>query len=521
VVHGVFVIDSPSVAKKALEALQERFSTRRERTISRSVTYHDSFDWRLFRNGGTLSSRVENDSPTLVWETREGRLLQRMIGVAAPAFADELPAGEFREALNERLEMRRLLPVVRVEARLTTLRYLDPDRKTIARAVFQHGFALPPAAGKSRRRLPRTLAVSTPKGYESAGERVASFLQKELHLPRAESCELTRALAAIGTLPTTETKLRLQLEPQTTANAATRQILRALARMILINEDGTRRDLDSEFLHDFRVAVRRTRSALGQIKGVFAAERIAGFREEFKWLGTLTGPTRDMDVFLLKMPGYRKLLPEELRDDLAPLETFLQEHQRSEQRQLVAELDSPRYRELMDGWQAFLDEEAPSSELAPVAHRPVTEVASRRIRRSLGKVLRRGKKIQADSPAEDLHRLRIECKKLRYLLEFFASLYDREQIGRMVKLLKKLQDNLGDLNDLEIQQAKLRTFARQMAEEGGIAEATTSAIEQLVARLQVEQSAERRRFESCFAKFATKENRDRAAELFAERGQGT
>ena len=38
-----------------------------------------------------------------------------------------------------------------------------------------------------------------------------------------------------------------------------------------INEDGVRKDLDSEFLHDFRVAVRRTRSALSQIKGVFPA----------------------------------------------------------------------------------------------------------------------------------------------------------------------------------------------------------------------------------------------------------
>ena len=49
-------------------------------------------------------------------------------------------------------------------------------------------------------------------------------------------------------------------------------------------------------------------------------------------------------------------------------------------------------------------------------------------------------------PVETLHRLRIECKYLRYNLEFLASLLGRES-NEIIALLRKLQDDLGDLND--------------------------------------------------------------------------
>ncbi len=65
------------------------------------------------------------------------------------------------------------------------------------------------------------------------------------------------------------------------------------------NEAGLRADLDSEFLHDWRVAVRRTRCLLGQLKQVFPAGETRRLRSELGWLARLTGPLRDLDVFLL------------------------------------------------------------------------------------------------------------------------------------------------------------------------------------------------------------------------------
>ena len=67
--------------------------------------------------------------------------------------------------------------------------------------------------------------------------------------------------------------------------------------------------------------------------------------------------------------------------------------------------------------------------------------------------------IDDDSPDEALHRLRIDAKKLRYLLEFFRALYPPKEIGAVVGALKSLQDNLGDFNDLSVQQGAMRGFA--------------------------------------------------------------
>ena len=78
----------------------------------------------------------------------------------------------------------------------------------------------------------------------------------------------------------------------------TKIVLHRLLDTMLANETGTREDIDSEFLHDFRVSVRRTRSAISQIKGVIPQKILDRFRPEFTWLGQITGPTRDMDVYL-------------------------------------------------------------------------------------------------------------------------------------------------------------------------------------------------------------------------------
>ena len=284
------------------------------------------------------------------------------------------------------------------------------------------------------------------------------------------------------------------------------------------NEPGLRQNLDSEFLHDFRVAVRRTRSALSQIKGVFPPEVVEHFKTEFSWLGQVTGPTRDLDVYQLKMPAYRASLPEHMRSDLDPLEEFLDRHQRIEHGDLVQLLDSDRYRSLIDDWQDFLDQPAPQGSEQPESATTILDLASRRIWRSARRVLKKGGAIQPDSPAEALHRLRIECKKLRYLLEFFRSLYPDKELDTLIDSLKTLQDNLGDFNDFEVQQEALKSYARTMlAEKLGTVD-SLMAMGRLVERLEQGQIEERQAFNKRFKEFSSRKNRRRFKQLFKDPG---
>jgi CHAD domain-containing protein len=314
--------------------------------------------------------------------------------------------------------------------------------------------------------------------------------------------------------PLASGKPNLQLQPTMPVGEAVRRILQNLLEAMAANEEGTCAARDPEFLHDFRVAVRRTRAALSQIKGVLPAPVLERFRPEFAWLGEITGPTRDLDVFLLRFAGYRESLPEEFRDALEPFGRFLEAHQRTEQRRLAGELASPRYRQLKREWADFLA--APGEpETPPDAGRPVAEIAGKRIRKVLRRALREGEAIGDDSPPEDLHELRKTCKKLRYLLEFFRSLYPPQKVARLINALKTLQDNLGDFQDLQVQSAALQKFADQMAAEGEIPPRSLLAMGMLIDGLQHRQRQARDAFEGRFAEFSREKNLRLFAELFS------
>ena len=150
------------------------------------------------------------------------------------------------------------------------------------------------------------------------------------------------------------------------------------------------------------------------------------------------------------MPKYRASVPAALRADLDPLDDFLVRHQEIEHGELVQFLNTYRFESLMSSWNEFLEQPLQDQTDRPEADTPILDLASRRIWRSSRRVLKKGKAIEPETEAEALHRLRIECKKLRYLLEFFSSLYSEDEILQLINALKRLQDNLGDFNDLEV-----------------------------------------------------------------------
>ena len=281
------------------------------------------------------------------------------------------------------------------------------------------------------------------------------------------------------------------------------------------NLPGTRQDLDSEFLHDFRVAVRRTRSLLSQVKGVMPPAVARHFGAEFKWLGQITGTTRDLDVYLLKLPGYRAELPASMQDDLQPLQDYLVRHQQREQRKLARQLASMRCRRLLEGWRDLLGNSWHDSQWPEKAARPILESANRKSWKTYRLVLEEGLAISDDSPPAALHELRISCKKLRYLMEFFQSLHPADLINKQIKALKGLQDTLGDFQDLEVQADALRDFGHAMqAEQADLPGEVFMAMGVLIDSLYKRQAIERLNFAGRFARFARPANRKICQELF-------
>ncbi|WP_067850909.1 CHAD domain-containing protein [Mycolicibacterium wolinskyi] len=474
------------------EALQPKYTLNAEPARAVSRTWIDTFDWRLHDAG--ISLRFVDDRP-LTAQLPDGTQLQCPVAPKWPAMAENLPAGRLREVLSPIIEPRALIPVVAVQGTVQECRVLNSDEKTVARLLIEHGDN---GVG--------WLQVLPLRGYDSDGERIAAGLSAVDGLTPAQSTSYDDALAHAERKPQGRAE---QFTPETPAAVAVAAVLQRFAEAIADNVDGTIAAIDIEFLHDLRVAVRRTRSILKLVGDVLPDGLAERFVSEFKWLGDLTTPVRDLDVYLHDFDGMAAGLTSADPADLAPFQTFLRKHRTAERRILVRGLRSRRFERLMQDWQAELARVAEET----ASGQTVSDLARERVGKVFRKVAKRGEAITAESPSEDVHSLRKRCKELRYLLEVFRPLHAEEPHRRLVKELKALQDTLGDFQDGEVQREAVREFAAAMMDEGSAPPATVLAMGELAAQLDAHQLRARSALVGRLQPFLARENRDRVKAL--------
>jgi CHAD domain-containing protein len=188
---------------------------------------------------------------------------------------------------------------------------------------------------------------------------------------------------------------------------------------------------------------------------------------------------------------------------------------------VIVGLDSQAYARILHDWGAFLDEPLTQNPLEDNATQPIIDLARQRIYKRYRRVIKDGNHIILDQPQDELlHALRIDCKKLRYLIEFFASLFPPKKVTRLVNQLKRLQDNLGDFNDLSVQQAYLLNIAGELPCSDTGARRTLVATGSLVASLARKQDQVKADFSETFTAFASRTNRELFRELFSQKSSG-
>ncbi|PVV23007.1 MAG: hypothetical protein B6D78_03790 [gamma proteobacterium symbiont of Ctena orbiculata] len=492
--------------------LSESYPLLEDTPVKVKQTYYDSFDWRVWQAGGELRYE-QGEQNKLCWVDKKKSHCQAI--ESAPGFSQDIPAGPVRERLVPVLEMRVLLPMVHINQQRHTLRILDADEKTVVRVILQKN-QFSAVKGRLKGDLDGRIVLQPLKGYESDFLKLKQQFAS-LKLRPSEQSLYHDALLGVKRKPGDySSKLNFRLDPDAPAHETARQIMLNLLDTLEANVDGTRANLDSEFLHDLRVATRRTRSAMSQIKGVFDVQQLAPFKQAFGWIGQITGETRDLDVYLLQYPDYQASLPKMVQDDLDPFHTFLQQHHKQAQAELVKKINSPHFRKSLKAWRSWLQDSGVESTQAPNAMSSTAELADKRIGKLYKRVLKDGIGIGHDSPAEQLHELRKDCKKLRYLMEFFQSLYPKPAIRELIKSLKVILDNLGEFQDLEVQAHSLEKFGAQMLQEGAPASALM-AMGILVGRLLERQQQARDAFVDLFADFSSESKQNAFHQLFGVR----
>jgi CHAD domain-containing protein len=477
---------------------------RRSHTVRR--TWLDTFDWRLHRAGLTLEYVTGRGPGELVLTSSAGeRITATAGGTRWPAPVGALPCGPLRDRLESLTSVRALLPTARAASSVSEFRLCNADDKTVAWLTVDDMLAAQPAAAE----LPTRLSVTAVRGYQAQADRIARYLATEPGVTAGALPPLDAVLATAGHTPGEYNgKIEVELTAAMPARSALVAILLQLLATLEANVRGTIRDIDTEFLHDLRVAVRRTRTAL-KLGGHLLPDGLADkYRPEFKWLGDLTTPTRDLDVHLLTFDAGAAALTSASPSDLAPFHDYLVQRRTLEQRRLARALRSARFKALIRNWRDAL------TSLTPPRHGPTAgRAAAAIIRRAHRRVLAAGSVITDASPPESLHDLRKRCKELRYALEFFASLHDPGAHRQAVRELKDLQDCLGTFQDCEVQQQEIRVIAADMLASHDVPATALLAMGDLSAQVGRRERRARGEFANRFAAFASQPGQARFHEL--------
>ncbi len=212
---------------------------------------------------------------------------------------------------------------------------------------------------------------------------------------------------------------------------------------------------DPESLHRFRVALRRSRALLVEFK-VHLSPELDDLRCRLAEVAHITNDCRDADVFLAALAQDRFELPAFLQPGLDELDDFLTRRHRISQQRVSEMLRGENYRLLKAEWRKWLNKPA-DQWVRPTARGSLSEALKQRTHRRHRKLVRKLGSLSPDTPPEEVHRFRIACKKLRYLLEFAASTHDK-QAKSAIGVLKKIQHWLGDQNDAWVQSEWLRRY---------------------------------------------------------------
>jgi CHAD domain-containing protein len=484
--------------REVVNHLDEKYNLNDFSSQTTDVTFFDSFDWRLYEKNRLCYLQ---DKTLYLTDFSDRQQVPPLPLVGWPhRFWWQFPQSDMKQALAGILDMRALLPHTPFSQATRELRVTNSDEKVVAIVLLME---LDLGSGKDIRSVRLCEVRGYNKWFLKLSRDMSGFGETR---PDTRVQTLKAAMAAVGRVPMDYSSgFSVPLTPDMESLTAVKTIYQDLLTTMQDNEQGIIDDLDSEFLHDFRVAIRRTRSGLTLIKDVLGPDISNRFKDDFRYLGRITGPVRDLDVYLLMEDNYKARLPEYLQEGLHYFFEDLAKKRDQELKKLVRALGEPRYRSITSDWQEFLSRE--DNELQEKNSQVAIGTLARKIitKRFL-RILRDGKAIFPGSPDDELHRLRIQGKKLRYSLEFFSSLFPKQEMKKLIKQLKMLQNNLGDFNDLSIQQEMLEQYLAAIKPGTVKSKKLSAAIGGLLTNLYHEHRRVRTQFEETFTQFATKKN---------------
>jgi triphosphatase len=429
--------------------------------------YYDTEDWRLYRAGYALRVRRDGESTEATMKAlapdegglRRRREISEPLEGLVSLRGTSGPVGERLRRLAGTADLRPLFEVhthrrtfaLRTETPSSgeivedgsgNIRRQNSEQDAIEDAIVAE-IALDESEifvdGGARTHLSRVeVEVGSDAAIHAGVGDFVEVLREALELRPTRASKFRTGLSVAGLSPEVAPDLGpTQIDATLSAGEVAFAILRRHFATMLAHEPGVRLGEDPEELHDMRVATRRLRAAF-KLYADALPKRAERYERDLRWVAGALGEVRDLDVHLARLLEEASRNGEVLEEVVAPL----RERRVEARRRMLEALDSNRYERLLATFSGTLRRGH-----SPAPSAPILEVAPELLKDRYKKVRKVAKKLSKDSPPEHFHDLRKKGKRLRYALEPLQEIYGKPA-QKMVKLLKKTQDDLGDHQDL-------------------------------------------------------------------------
>jgi CHAD domain-containing protein len=425
--------------------------------------YYDTEDWRLYRAGYAMRVRKDGQKAQATMKARvpsEGGLRRRR-EISEPIEGVETPKGipgPVGERVRRLAGSADLRPLFEVRTRRRTfalctetpssgeivedgsgnIRPQNSEQDGIVAEIALDESEIFANGGASTHLSRVEVEVGSDAALHDGVGDFVEVLRDALKLHPTRTSKFRTGLSVAGLSPAVAPDLGpTKIDATKSAGEVAFAILRRHFGAMLAHEPGVRLGEDPEELHDMRVATRRLRAAL-KLYSDFLPKRSERYERDLRWVAGALGEVRDLDVHLQGLCEESSRNGEVLEQVIA----LLRERRVEARRRMLEALDSNRYERLLASFSATLRRGR-----NPGPTDPILEAAPDLLRDRYKKVRKAANTLSEDSPPEHYHELRKKGKRLRYALEPLQEIYGKSA-QKMVKLLKKAQDDLGDHQDL-------------------------------------------------------------------------
>ncbi|MHA3976677.1 CHAD domain-containing protein [Halovulum sp. GXIMD14794] len=495
----ILIISGTLSPKRATTGLGKRRLSETGTDDKAAFRLLDTFDGQVTAAGALV---LETASELVLLDAKGSETVQTAHGTAG--FVQDLPDGPVKHALAGIVDpLRTLLPIASGTLVFKSFALVDELDKTQARLSLRE-------LTVDGQKVVTLAALQRLRGYDKPFAQLRAALAADKAAP-LKLADVATHLAPdlVGYNP----KPDVPMAPGDAVYRVANDVIRTYLDVARQNEAGVQADHDSEFLHDYRVALRKVRSVLSLFKGVYSEDCTRELKDRFSALMAATGTLRDLDVYLLERESYLGLVPESLQPGLDRMFSSFAEGRGEAQTKLAKRFRSAAYRKEIEDLQALFAEPV-TLEKGPTADRTAFDFSRQLIWKRYRKVCKTAADITPKTPDEHVHELRIHCKKLRYLMEFFSPLFGSET-KPLIKALKKLQDNLGNFNDYSVQQVALQDYLEKLKSARNPQKLEIAqSVGALIAVLHQRQLEERAKVADSFATFDGEDTRAGFRKLF-------